>query len=362
VQLVVAEGIVLVFGKPNQKVNGHMERTMPYRHLSFEERFSIEVLLKSGETLSGIAKILGRHVSTISREIARNSSPRRGIYAHRPAQGRSQSRSQWPRKRAKRDDPGLRLYVSGKIKAGWSPEQIAGRLRRRHPAAPGRWVSHQTVYVMVRQDLGISTSLRQARKKRRPYGSGKDRRGRLSGCTPISQRPEVVDQRQRLGDFEGDTMRGGQKRAVVGGFVERKTGLFLARKLLDRSADSMLKASKEAFSYLPQQTLLTLTLDNGKENACHRELHEDIGLDVFFADPGRPWQKGAIESIFGLLRQYIPKQADISTISQRELDRYVDDLNNRPRKRLDYRTPFEAFNELLVALDSCGVPDEMKQS
>jgi len=325
---------------------------MPYRHLSFEERFSIEVLLKSGETVPAIARVLGRHTSTISREIARNSSPSRGIYYHRQAQRSCQGRSQWTRKRTRRDDHELQQYVSTKVKAGWSPEQIAGRLRRNHPTASGKWASHQTIYVMVREDLELGKSLRQGRKKRRPYGSGKDPRGHLSGCNPISQRPAVVDQRQRLGDFEGDTMWGGKKRAVVGGFVERKTGFFLARTMPDRSSDSMLKASKDVFSFLPYQTLLTLTLDNGKENACHPQIHQEIGLDVYFAEPGRPWQKGAIENLFGLLRQYIPKKADISKVRQKDLEEYVEALNDRPRKRLGYRTPYEAFNELLVALDS----------
>jgi len=325
---------------------------MPYRHLTYEERFSIEALLKSGASAAGIARVLGRHRSTIYREIARNSSPSRGIYYCRQAHRTYQSRSQWTRKRTKRDDHELKQYVSTKVKAGWSPEQIAGRLRRNHPTAPSKRASHQTIYTMVREDLGIGKRLRQGRKKRRPYGAGKDPRGHLSGCNPISQRPAVVDQRQRLGDFEGDTMWGGKKRAVVGGFVERKTGFFLARTMPDRSSDSMLKTSKDVFSVLPYQALLTLTLDNGKENACHPQIHQEIGLDVYFAEPGRPWQKGAIENLFGLLRQYIPKKADISKVSQEEMEEYVEALNNRPRKRLGYRTPYEAFNESLVALDS----------
>jgi len=326
---------------------------MPYSHLTYEERFSIAALLKSGVSAAEVSKVLGRHRSTIYREIKRNCSPVRGWYHPGKAHQRSQARKRWVRKRPKRDDLRLRQRVKRGIKLGWSPEQIAGRLRHEYEAAPWEWVSHQTIYTMVREDLGLPRMLRQGcKKQRKRYGTGKDRRGMLSGCTSISQRPPVVDQRGRLGDWEGDTMSGGKSKAVVGGFVERKTGFFLACTMADRSSESMLAAAKKVYSSLPGQVLHTLTLDNGKENACHGQIKKEIGLEVYFADPGCAWQKGAIENIFGLLRQYIPKKADISKVDQKEMDKYVAALNNRPRKRLGFRTPYEAFKDLLVALDS----------
>lgn len=317
---------------------------MPYHHISFDERYCIAGLLWLGHSLRGIAKILGRSASTISREVSRNRSPVLGSYSPVSAQRRYEARQQWVRAWAKsRSEPLLEAVVGG-LESGWSPEQISCRLRLEHPEAPQWRISHQTIYRMVAKNQQLRGQLRRAgRRKRKRYGSGPDRRGRLPGCKPISDRPPVVQRRARAGDWEGDSMQDGKGKAVVMAFVERKTGYFLASKHATRNAQAMLSAASRAFSCLPQHLVQTLTLDNGKENACHEELEKSLGLPVYFADPGCAWQRGTCENTLGLLRQYIPKRFDISKVTEKQLQGYVTALNNRPRKRLGYRTPNEAF-------------------
>lgn len=319
---------------------------MPYIHISLEERVCIAVLIQAGCSQREVAITIDRHPSTISRELKRNGSPLFGVYKPVPAHQRAQKRRRWKRSRPKSEAAQLIKAVEKGIMAGWSPEQIAGRLKLEHPDDKRRWISHQTIYALVAGDPKLAKMLRRAgKKKRKRYGGGTDGRGRLSDCRPISQRPGVVERRARIGDWEGDVMRGGKGKAVVMGFVERKTGFFLARKGADRSSQAMLKAARKTFLSLPRHLCLTLSFDNGKENACHREIERCLGFKVYFADPGCAWQKGIVENTFGLLRQYIPKKADISQYSVRQINGFVDALNNRPRKRLGYRTPSEAFLE-----------------
>jgi transposase, IS30 family len=317
---------------------------MPYKHLSLEERTCIAVSLNMDCSLREIARVMKRSVSTISRELKRNSSPVEASYSPAPAQQRARKRSRWKRKRPKSEAPHLLKAVEESISAGWSPEQIAGRLQLGHPKEEQWQVSHQTIYAMVAKQPKLCKLLRRAGKKiKKRYGTGSDARGHLKDCKPISKRPAVVDKRKRFGDWEGDSMRGGKGRVVVLGFVERKTGFFKASRHLNNTADSMFRAAKKAFSDLPDSLLRTLTLDNGKENACHPEIKSQLGLEVYFADPGCAWQKGTCENTLGLLRQYVPKKKNIANVKAKQLRRYVDSLNNRPRKRLGYRTPKEAF-------------------
>ncbi|MGD9124279.1 MAG: IS30 family transposase [Desulfarculaceae bacterium] len=230
------------------------------------------------------------------------------------------------------------------VGAGWSPEQIAGRLRLEYPGDDEWRISHQTIYAVIARDPELGKNLRRLGKKRRKrYGGGPDRRGRLAACRPISERPKKVADRSRVGDWKGDVMQGGTGKAVVMGFLERKTGLFLASKQPDRTAKAMLEAAQGAFALFPHDFCLTLTLDHGKENACHSELEQMLGFKVYFADPGCAWQKGCIENTFGLLRQYIPKKVNIANYTAKQLEQLVDALSNRPRKRLGYRTPSEVF-------------------
>lgn len=316
---------------------------MPYKHLSLDERYCIAGLSWQGLTIRAIATILGRHPSTISRELARNKSPVQGQYNPVAAQRRAEERQQWARPCPKSKSLRFLEEIRKGIEAGWSPEQIAGRLRLEHPGDDEWRISHQTIYVVAGRDSAFRKKMRRSGKERRKRYGGPDGRGRLASCRPISERPKVVAARTRVGDWEGDVMRGGKGKAVVVGFLERKTGLFLASKRSDRTALAMLKAAEDTFSSFPYNLRLTLTLDNGKENSCHAELEKRFGFKVYFADPGCAWQKGSLENAFGLLRQYMPKKTNIAGYSEKQLEQFVDALNNRPRKRLGYLTPNEAF-------------------
>jgi len=293
--------------------------------------------------MRAIAAILGRHPSTVSRELARNKAPVWDQYSPVAAQRRAEARQQWTRPCPKSKSPRFLEKIRKGIEAGWSPAQIAGRLRLEHPGDDNWRISHQTIYAVANGDSALGKKLRRSGKKKRKRYGGPDGRGRLAAYRPISERPEMVAARSRVGDWEGDVMRGGKGKAVVVGFLERKTGLFLASKRPDRTAQAMLGAAAEAFSFFPDDLCQTLTLDHGKENSCHAELEKLHGFKVYFADPGCAWQKGCIENTFGLLRQYMPKKANIAGYTSNQLEQFVDALNNRPRKRLGYRTPNEAF-------------------
>jgi IS30 family transposase len=318
---------------------------MPYKHLSLDERFCIAGLSWQGLSIRAIASILDRHPSTISRELQRNRAPVWGQYNPVAAQRRSEERQQWPRPCPKSKSPRFLENIRKGIEAGWSPEQIAGRLRLEHPGDDEWRISHQTIYAVANGDPALRKKMRRSGKKKRKRYGGPDGRGRLAACRPISQRPKVVAAKSRVGDWEGDVMRGGKGKAVVVGFLERKTGLFLASKRPDRTANAMLAAAEDTFTSFPDDLCQTLTLDHGKENACHAELEKLHGFKVYFADPGCAWQKGSVENIFGLLRQYIPKKTNIANYTARHLEQFVDALNNRPRKRLGYLTPNEAFKK-----------------
>lgn len=319
---------------------------MPYRHLSLDERFCIASLSWQGLSIRAMATILGRHPSTISRELARNKSPMLCQYFPVAAQRRAEKRQQWPRPCPRTKSPRFLEKIRKGIEAGWFPEQIAGRLRLEHPGDDEWRISHQTIYVVANGEPALRKKMRRSGKKKRKRYGGPDGRGRLAACRPISERPKVVVARSRVGDWEGDVMRGGKGKTVIVGFLERKTGLFLARKKPDRTAPAMLAAAEDTFSSFPNGLCLTMTLDNGKENSCHAELERLLGCKVYFADPGSAWQKGCIENIFGLLRQYMPKKTNIANYTAKQLEQFVDALNNRPRKRLGYLTPNEVFTKL----------------
>lgn len=188
------------------------------------------------------------------------------------AQRRAEERQRWTRPCPKSKAPRLLEKIRKGIESGWSPEQIAGRLRLEHPGDDEWRISHQTIYAVVNRYPALRKKLRRSGKKKRKRYGGPDGRGRLAAFRPISQRPEVVSARSRVGDWEGDVMRGGKGKAMVMGFLERKTGLFLASKWPNRTALAMLGAAEDIFSSLPDDFCLTLTLDHGKENSCHAEL------------------------------------------------------------------------------------------
>jgi len=310
------------------------------RHLTMEEREIISQMRSARRKPATIARRLRRHRSTICRELARNCQ--RGSYsAIRAGRWSEQRRRQRPLVR-KLDRPKLCAEVCRGLENYWSPDQISGRLRRDHPRARSCRVSHETIYEWVRQHADRThweSFLRFGGKRRKR----RDRRGKIPRTVEIDRRPAVVNYRSRYGDWEGDTVIGARRQSAVLTHVERKSGYLLAAKLTARRSAAVNRASKRLFAPIPAQLRRTLTLDNGKEFASHEQLAHWIGMPVYFAQPYAAWQRGTNENTNGLLRQFFPKGTDLRPVTHRQLGRVVDRINDRPRKRLRYRTPSEVF-------------------
>jgi IS30 family transposase len=326
--------------------------TRPYRHMSAEERETLSLGLAHGHSLRTMASVLGRAPSTVSRELARNVTrgrPYRACTAHTVATGRACQ----PRRPRKLLDPWLWQYVRMHLIKGCSPEQIAGRLRRAYPDDMSKQLSTETIYVglyvlpcgTLRSEL--LTALRQARKARRPRARGTDRRGQIPHMTPMAERPAEIATRTVPGHWEGDLIKGARNGSAVGTLVERTTRLVLLARM-DGTDEA--RSAREGFTkklrHVPALLRKTLTYDRGKEMAEHARLAERLAIQIFFADPYSPWQRGTNENTNGLLRQYLPKGTDLSGYTQRELNAIAHRLNTRPRKCLDFATPLEVYAHL----------------
>jgi IS30 family transposase len=305
----------------------------------------------AGHSNGAIARKLGRASSTIGRELTRNAASD-GSYsacqAHQQATGR---RRQRPRMR-KMDDPDINTYVRMRLTQRWSPDQIAGRLKREHPHQPRRRVSHQTIYDWIKQDddrVHWESLLRRGGRAR----PQPDRRGKLTACVSIANRPRIVDSRRRFGDWEGDTIVGKRHGGGLVTLNERRSGFLMTRKVKDRTARRVRRAITERMGQLPPAVRRTLTLDNGKEFSEHQQLAANLKIGIYFAEPYKSWQRGSNENTNGLLRQYFPKWTDFRTIGWQRISEATDSLNNRPRKRLGYRTPNEVLaSHLGVAFET----------
>ncbi len=321
---------------------------MSYSHLSLNERYVIHHLRLYGLSCREIARRLERHHSTIGRELIRNG-PRYGcgVYVHEAAQRRADARQRWPRQRLRHDHLRLYRYVVAGLGRDWSPEQIAGRLRRDHPSDGRMRVSHETIYQWVYREAAEGGTLfghlrrhHKRRCKQGRYGTG---RGLIPGRVPIAERPAIVDRRSRIGDWEGDSIEGARSKGGIVSLVERRCRYLLAAPLADKSATVMTAGANRALKRVPANLRRTLTVDNGKEFAGFKTIEEQSGLRIYFADPYSAWQRGCNENTNGLLRQYFPKGSDLSSLNPHELASAVKRLNHRPRKCLGYRSPHEVF-------------------
>lgn len=310
-----------------------------YRQLTQGERYQIEALVKTGTSLHGIARQLGRSVSTISRELGRNGASARRYEAAK-AQRASDKRRRTARKHHKRL-PELIAWVEARLGEQWSPEQIAGSMK----AYGYPLVSHEWIYQHVLRDKAAGGVLykelrHRCRRYRKRYGSG-PRRSRIPNRVGIEQRPAVVDERSRLGDWEGDTVVGKGLAALVT-LVERKNGIVLLRKVPRATAQLTANAIVDA---LGPWNPLTVTFDNGTEFAQHERVAQELNCDIYFARPYHSWERGTNENANGLVRQYFPKGTDFSEISDAEIKTVQDKLNMRPRKRLGFQAPIELLAE-----------------
>lgn len=330
-----------------------------YKQLTAEERGSIMALHQRGSSTREIAQTLDRAPSTISRELRRNGHhhPAEGPKLGRPrlvpgydatAASQRAARLRHKVRRRRKLCPGTELWdqVRHHLLQKWSPEQIAGTLGG---------VSHETVYTalyaMPRGSLRkeLISALRHGRGRvtagRRPRSQSAERRGKLTDMVSIHLRPPEAEERLLPGHWEGDLILGTRNKSAVGTLVDRSTLFLMLVKMDGRDALSALNGYTTAFSPLDPELRKTLTYDQGKEMALHAKLAESTGLKIYFADPHSPWQRGICENINGLLRQYLPKGADLSRLSQRDLDMIAWSMNTRPRKTLNWRTPAAVFFE-----------------
>jgi transposase, IS30 family len=321
----------------------------PWR-LSFAEREEIFAGIARGESDSQIARQVGRHRSTIGREIARGGGRRR----YRPSEA---ERTAWqlakrPKPRKLAACPELLAAVEAGLRARWSPQQIAARLKLDHPDREAMRISHETIYrslyVQSRGELRreLTAALRTGRTGRRSRGRA-ETRGRIVGMVSIAERPPEADDRRVPGHWEGDLILGAAGKSAVATLVERHTRYVLLAHLPARTSLAVTDALRERISQLPAHLLKSLTWDQGTELAAHQRFTEATGIQVYFCDPHSPWQRGSNENTNGLLRQYLPRGADLAEYTQTELDQIAAELNGRPRKTLDWNTPAERMELLL---------------
>lgn len=333
-----------------------------YQQLSIEERTMIQTQLGMGIKPAAIAVGLNRSASTLSRELRRNGwvrppvcrgpgrPPVAGGYRAEAAHRRAQACAVTPRvERRLRPGTALWKHVLRYLKAGYSPEQIAGTLALVHSQTPSLRVSHETIYTaiyaMPRGALRTTVMgwLRFGHTKRRPRARGEDRRGKIPDMVSIRDRPPEVEERLIPGHWEGDLIKGARNRSAVGTLVERTTLFTVLSRMDDASARAALEGFSHVLNRIAAQRRLSLTYDQGREMAAHQRLTEATGVKVYFADPHSPWQRGINENTNGLLRQYLPKDSDLSGFTQKELDAIAWKLNTRPRKSLGFRCPAELF-------------------
>ncbi len=310
------------------------------RHFTLQEREFLYRLRKKGKTNQEIAELMGRDRGTIYREVKRNSGQRG--YRPQQAQRLAAERRLASCRPRKHCDPELHKYVEERLEKYWSPEQIAGRGRREFCRRRSRWLSRQTIYNWI-EDLAP-----QWRKWLRRGGRPVETRGKLSGCVHLDGRPKLINRRRRYGDWEGDTVVGKGRRNALVTLVERKSGYARIGRVENMKAETTRHTVKRRLTDLPLPLRRSVTFDNGKEFAEHKQLAKSLNVEIYFSAPGRPWQRGSNENFNGLLRQFYPKSTDFSRISHQEVARVETLINERPRKRLDYRTPSE-----ILAKQSC---------
>lgn len=336
-------------------------RPRPYRaslssrFLSEEDRIFIADRLVAGWSFRRIAAGLERPASTISREVRRNRNPRTGSYRPFAAHDRALARLPRPKVGKIGQNPELRAYIQEKLERRWSPEQIARMLRLDFPGREEMHVVHETIYMALyvqgRGELRreLHKALRTGRARRKPRQHAQRRQPRFRDpMVMISERPPEVNDRAVPGHWEGDLIIGRNQKSAIGTLVERTTRYVMLVHLPgDHSAEAMRNALTTTIERLPVRLMKSLTWDQGSEMGRHRAFTSDTGVPVYFCDPASPWQRGSNENTNGLLRQYFPKGTDLSQHSPAELARVAHELNNRPRKTLDWETPAQRLAKIL---------------
>ena len=311
-----------------------------YKQLTSEQRYTISVLLQNRTKQKEIAKAINVSPSTVSREIRRNSGVR-GRYNWETAQANA---VQTKRKKPGNHSINKEVMEEARhllVTEQWSPEQISGVL-----AKDGKYISHETIYRMIRKDKAEGGTLykhcrHKLKRRARPVGG---RRISIPNRTSISERPAEVDGK-RFGDFEMDTIVGRGNHGAIVTLIERSTSMLFMRKLKKgKNAKELARTVIHLLSPFKEH-VKSITTDNGTEFACHEMIGKSLGVTIYFADPYASWQKGAIENANGLIRQYVPKTETFEHVSHQQITKYSKRINIRPRKKLEFKTPYECFYE-----------------
>jgi IS30 family transposase len=325
-----------------------------YQRLALHEREEISRFLAQGRSFREIARGISRDVSTISREVNRAGMNR---YTYRAVRSdRRAARNSGRRKRGKyKLERNRRLweYVVGKLALRWSPEQIAQSLRKEYPHEQTMRISYEAIYtylyVLPRGELKkrLLVLLRRARKRRHKRKDGGMVARKLEDMLSIEERPAEVADRSVPGHWEGDLLIGRNRQSALGSLVERTTRFTILVPLRDRTAEAVRKAFAQEMKSLPTQLRRSLTYDQGREMAEHKLFTRQTSIQVYFAHPASPWERGTNENTNGLIRQFFPKGTDFNKVSRREIKKIQDMLNGRPRKTLNWEKPCEAYQHVL---------------
>jgi len=324
---------------------------MSYTQLTQEERYQISILMKEEYNQTEIATRLGRDKSTISRETRRNW----GLNGYHPKQAHNFAQQRFQDKVRCRVGSQVWQQVDRLIREEWSPEQISGRLSKEQ----GISLSHEWIYQYIYADKqsggDLYRFLRCQKQRRKRYGSYHNRRGSIPNRVSIDERPAVVNNKRRFGDWEGDTVIGYGHKGVLVTLVERKSLFSVIVAIKNKTAKAVHQAVIRGLTPYKDR-VHTITYDNGPEFTEHEKMAEYLNARIYFAHPYASWERGLSENTNGLIRQYFPKKRELLTVSKSEVDQVMDKLNHRPRKSLGFRTPFEVFfkkkTSLTVALQS----------
>lgn len=326
---------------------------MKYQHFSVKERESIQRGLWRKESIRSIAERLGRSHSSVVREIKRVTPLVKSRYNPRRAHERAQKkrRSRGRIERLKNDR--IRAYVIAHLRKRWSPEQIAGRMKRDGIGSISAEAIYQFVYAQIKNGypkkgcVDLRSYLRHKRKRRVPHGARCGQRLFKPWGTSIELRPKIVERRRRIGDWEGDTVESCDHKPGINTVLERKTGIVLITKLEGKKSADTVGALAERFTHLPKEAKHTMTLDRGSENSDWRSIEVVTGMQVFHAHAYSAWERGANENVNGLIRDYFPKKTDFTLVPAADIAAVEYALNTRPRKRLKWRTPLEVWSGAL---------------
>jgi len=314
---------------------------MQQKQLTQKERYHIWASLKRGVTQKEIANTIGVHPSTICREIKRNKDVTTQEYHYAFAQTKSQRRQQNKRKYTVFTSK-IKTYIKKHLNKDWSPEQIAGRMK----LDTGLSICHETIYRYIYQNKSMGgrlyKRLRHKNKKYHNRANTYQRRGIIIDRVSIDKRPKIVERKNRIGDFEIDTVIGRHHIGALVTVVDRKSKFTLIKNVASKRAEEVTKALIDMLLPLKPITK-TITSDNGKEFAYHKQVSEALNTSFYFAHPYSSWERGLNEHTNGLIRQYLPKKTNFTQVSKEEIISIQDKLNHRPRKILDYRTPYEVF-------------------